>query len=130
MVISDYNQEDARLGICGVCGMSDYLQYRGKCKELSEKLCADDKSLTLVRGWYHCPVWGKQAHWWTVQADGTVIDPTVRQFPTHGAGATYEPYDGTIVCEYCSKIVHEQDAYFVEHHAYCCGECYGHDIGF
>jgi len=109
---------------------TDYSRYRGKCKEMSEAACAADPTLRLVRGFYHCPIWGQQQHWWTERADGTIVDPTVRQFPTAGAGATYEEYDGIIECEYCSKRVSEDDACMVEHHAYCSDSCYARDIGF
>lgn len=109
---------------------SDYMTFRGNCKELAERACAEDSTLRLVRGYYHCPMWGQQAHWWAAKPDGTVIDPTVRQFPTAGAAATYEEYDGTIECEHCSKVVHEDDAYRVDHHAYCSDQCYARDIGF
>jgi len=54
--------------------------------------------------------------------------PTVDS--TAGVGAAYSEYDGNIECEYCTKVVLEQDAYFVEHHVYCSGECYAHDVGF
>ena len=109
--------------------ISDYEKYRGKCFELASAACTADPSLTLVRGWYHCPIWGNQAHWWCVKPDGTIVDPTAKQFPSAGLGA-YEPYDGMITCEYYSKEVPEQDACMVEHHTYCSNECYGHDIGF
>ena len=46
---------------------NDYLIYRGKCKEMAEAAAAEDTSLTVVRGHYLCPIWGEQAHWWTVQ---------------------------------------------------------------
>ena len=99
--------------------MSDYLQFRGKCKELSETERRADPSLRLVRGFYHCPLWGKQAHWWCVRTDGTIVDPTVKQFPTAGVGAEYEEFDGNIECEYCHKSVPEVDAYGVYNHVYC-----------
>jgi hypothetical protein len=110
--------------------MSDYLEFRGKCKEMSEQLVRDDPTLILVRGYYDCPTWGRQPHWWCKKPDGTIVDPTVRQFPTAGVGADYEEYDGTVFCEYCGASVHEHDAYFVGHHVYCCDEHYGRDIGF
>jgi hypothetical protein len=75
-------------------------------------------------------MWGKQAHWWCERADGTVVDPSVKQFPTKGAGAEYEEYDGMVECEFCHKTVAESDAYFYEHHGYCSYECFGHDVGF
>ena len=34
--------------------MSDYLEYRGKCKEMAEQAVVDDPSLRIVRGFYHC----------------------------------------------------------------------------
>ena len=109
---------------------SDYAKYRGKCKELAEAARRADHALKLVRGWYHCPLWGKQAHWWCVAPDGTIVDPSVKQFPTAGVGAHYEEYNGVITCEYCGAETPEGDAYVVEHHAYCSYDCYGHDIGF
>jgi len=109
---------------------SGYSKFRGKCREMSEELVAADPTLKLVRGYYHCPIWGKQAHWWATKPDGTIVDPTVAQFPTKGAGAAYEEFDGTIECEQCGKSVHEDDAYLVEHHAYCSDQCYARDIGF
>jgi hypothetical protein len=64
----------------------DYAKYRGRCREMSEALCAQDSTLTLVRGHYFCPFWGEQAHWWCQRSDGTIVDPTARQFPSKGAG--------------------------------------------
>ena len=110
--------------------MSDYLQFRGKCKELSESMVLSNPSLRIVRGFYVCPMWGKQPHWWCISPDGTIVDPSVRQFPTAGVGAEYVEFDGCIECEYCHKSVPEKNAYSVEHHVYCSGECYGHDVGF
>jgi hypothetical protein len=106
----------------------DYLKFRGKCREMSEAACDADSSLTLVRGWYHCLVWGRQQHWWCRRADGSVYDPTAAQFPTQGG--EYEEFRGAVECEFCGKQVSEQDAYLVEHHVYCCGEHYAHDVGF
>ncbi len=41
-----------RVGAVSDTETSDYLKYRGKCKEMSEQLCATDPTLTLVRGYY------------------------------------------------------------------------------
>ena len=110
--------------------VTDYSLFRGKCKEMAEEACRKDSNLRLVRGYYWCPMWGKNEHWWAQRPDGTVVDPSVRQFPTKGAGADYEEFDGRIECEYCHEKVPEEDAYRVEKHAYCSYECYGHDVGF
>ena len=63
-------------------------------------------------------------------ADGTVVDPSVKQFPTKGAGADYEEFDGNVECEYCGDIVVLDVAYRYEQHAYCSDACFRHDIGF
>lgn len=109
---------------------SDYQKYRGKCRELCEEAIKEDPSLKLVRGYYICPLWGSQPHWWCIKSDGTIVDPSVKQFPTAGIGADYIEFDGSIECEHCGKSVQEEDAYTYEHHAYCSYSCFGHDVGF
>jgi hypothetical protein len=112
------------------CEETDYSKYRGKCKQYVDKLIEENPKLVAVRGFYHCPVWGKQQHWWAKDEDGKIIDPTVKQFPTKGICAEYEEFDGYFECENCGKSVHEEEAYFVEHHIYCCSRCYMKDVGF
>lgn len=110
--------------------MTDYEKYRGKCKQFAEALCAANPNLTLVRGWYECPIWGSQQHWWCKDsATGTIHDPAKNQFPSKGLGQ-YTEYSKSIPCEYCGKDVQEKDMYHQEHHTYCSYICYGHDIGF
>ena len=107
---------------------TDYLKYRGKCKEYAEAECTKNPNLILTRGWYHCPFWGPQQHWWCIDSNtGTIVDPTKGQFPSKGFGH-YVEYDGILNCEYCGKEIKEEDAYFVEHHVYCCGEHYYRDV--
>ena len=108
---------------------SDYVKFRGRCKEYCEAAIAEDPSLTLVRGHYMDWIWGPQQHWWLKRSDGSIYDPTSAQFPTKGT-AEYVEFDGYLECEYCGKSVREEDVYSVGHHVYCCGECYGHDVGF
>jgi hypothetical protein len=100
----------------------DYIQYRGKCKEMSEDAIANDPTLTLVRGHYWCPFWGTQPHWWTVRQDGTIYDPTARQFPSKGEG-DYIPFDGKVTCSECGKEVEEDEAYYHGNYALCSYEC-------
>jgi len=106
---------------------TDYQKYRGKCKEYSEKLCAENPHLRLVRGYYYCTAWGKQEHWWVENASGNVIDPTKDQFPSKGSGV-YEEFDGNLYCEYCGNPVHEDQAYFNGHHGYCSYNCAYRDV--
>lgn len=108
---------------------SDYEKYRGKCKEFAEDLCKKDPSLLLIRGWYICPFWGAQQHWWCETLSGEVIDPAKDQFPSKGLGE-YKKFNGLIPCEYCGEEVKEDGVYQIGQHVYCSYECYGHDVGF
>ena len=101
---------------------SNYLKYRGKCKEASEAACALDATLTLVRGHYDCPIWGKQEHWWCRRQDGTILDPTAKQFPSGGIGE-YVEFDGRVECAECGKIVSEDDAVPMGNFVVCSSRC-------
>lgn len=107
---------------------TDYLKYRGKCKEMSEELCASNPTLRLVRGHYWCPIWGDQPHWWCKQPDGTVIDPSKNQFPSKGCG-TYTEFNGIIPCSNCGKAVTEEEADIEGNYAFCSYECHGRFVG-
>jgi hypothetical protein len=108
--------------------VTDYLKYRGKCKEMSEALVKADPSLTLVRGHYWCPYWGQQAHWWTKDTDGKIVDPTALQFPSKGSG-DYVEFDGTVECSECGKEMKEEDASFHGNYAFCSYRCNGKFVG-
>jgi len=101
----------------------DYKKYRGKCKEYVEVLIAYDKTLKAVRGHYICPIWGSQAHWWCVKPDGTIIDPTAKQFPSKGRTGEYIPFDGKLICENCGKEVLEENAHINGNYACCSYSC-------
>ena len=102
---------------------SDYMKYRGRCKEMSEELAASDPELTLVRGYYFCPMWNKEEpHWWCKKKDGTIVDPTKDQFPSKGLG-TYTEFDGTMLCAECGKHISESDALYESNYAFCSGKC-------
>lgn len=107
--------------------MDDYQKYRGKCKEMSEELCALDGSLRLVRGHYHCPIWGEQAHWWC-ERDGEVVDPTVKQFPSNGLGE-YVEFDGICQCSECGVSGLEKDFTFESNYQYCSSACHMRFVG-
>lgn len=108
---------------------SDYTQFRGKCKEMSEALVAADPSLKLVRGHYICPMWGEQAHWWTVRVDGSVNDPTAAQFPSGGLGE-YVPFDGFVECANCNATIEEGKVRHSEgRYAFCSYRCHGLFVG-
>lgn len=108
--------------------MTDYLKFRGKCKEMAEAIVSADPTLTLVRGHYNCPIWGEQAHWWAVRKDGSIVDPTAGQFPSKGIGE-YVPFDGLIDCSSCGKEITEAEARFESRYAFCSYRCHGQFVG-
>ena len=106
----------------------EYVKYRGKCKELSEDLVASDPTLVLVRGYYYCPIWGEQPHWWCKTSSGTIIDPTKDQFPSRGLGE-YVEFDGKVPCAECGKEMDEGDAYIHGNYAFCSSRCLCRFVG-
>ena len=104
---------------------TDYLRYRGQCKKLSEAFVAANPGWRLVRGWYACPIWGKQQHWWCENTNGDRHDPTKDQFPSRGLGE-YVEFDGITTCEECGKQQPEEETVFGDNgnHTYCSYTCY------
>lgn len=107
---------------------TDYMKYRGKCKEMSEALVAKDPTLRLVRGHYHCVVWGEQPHWWVEDKDGKIIDPTAKQFPSAGHGE-YVEFDGILNCSECDKEMKEEEADIEGNYAFCSRKCHMRFVG-
>lgn len=108
---------------------SNYAEFRGKCREMSEDAVKSDPSLRLVRGHYICPFWGEQAHWWAVAKDGSIVDHTAAQFPSKGMGE-YVEFDGVVKCAECSKPMKESDVKHAEgRYAWCSYECQGRFVG-
>ena len=108
---------------------------RGQCESQAKYLATTDSNLRVVRGYYHCPVWGPQAHWWCEKSDGTIVDPTVEQFPSHSyvQPSFYEEYDGTLVCASCGVTGREGDEGWDivgnGHYAVCSYRCHGYLVG-
>ena len=103
---------------------TDYQKYRGKCKEMSEAAVKADPSLTLVRGYYYEPIWDKtEQHWWTRRSDGSIYDPTAKQFPSGGIAEFYKEFDGMVKCEICGKIMPEEKAIIQGRFALCSTLC-------
>lgn len=48
---------------------------RGRCRDESLALAREDRTLTVVRGYAD----GVE-HWWLIDPDGKIVDPTVDQF--------------------------------------------------
>lgn len=101
---------------------TDYLKYRGKCKKFVEELIEKDPTLRKVRGYYHCPIWGEQEHWWCEKPDGTIVDPTKDQFPSRGLGQ-YVEFNGICICAECGTSVPEEKAHMAGPYPTCSSKC-------
>lgn len=64
----------------------------GYCKPVCQEMNKVFPELKLVRGHYYDASWGERMHWWLVDPDGNIIDPTAIQFPSKGKGV-YIPWD-------------------------------------
>lgn len=106
--------------------MSVDASLRGKCQPMAEAAVASDPTLTLVRGWYCDPIWGREEHWWTVRPDGSIYDPTSAQFPMGGVAGWYEEFVGLYPCEECGRETPEAE--LVEGRC-CSGRCYMRMVG-
>lgn len=58
----------------------------GKCAEYTKAMLEAFPELRRVRGHYYDMMWGERGHWWLVDPDGNIVDPTAEQFPTKGGG--------------------------------------------
>lgn len=105
--------------------VDNYAKFRGKCKELSEAEIEKDPTLTLVRGFYYCPFWGEQQHWWCQRQDGSIVDPTKLQFPSKGAGEYIAIPENSLVlpCEECGVDVKEEDFIVMGNYVVCSNSC-------
>lgn len=81
----------------------------GRCADATEAMQRAFPELRRVRGHFICAAWGERQHWWLVTADGTIVDPTLAQFPSVGfyvpwAEGAMEP---TGKCPNCGEFVYD-----------------------
>ena len=98
----------------------------GLCASMTEQMAAAFPELTRTRGYFYDPQIGLRAHWWLVHPDGYIVDPTAKQFPSHGIGM-YEPYDESQPepighCLNCGELCYEREG--SDAHQICSPECY------
>lgn len=105
-----------------VPALDGYGIFRGRCREVSERMAKLDPSLRVVRGHYYDGSWGAQPHWWCQREDGHIVDGTAMQFPSRGLGL-YEEFDGNCSCEECGKTVREENAVFAGRYPCCSDDC-------
>lgn len=73
---------------------------RGTCREATEAMVKAFPELRRVRGHYSwCP------HWWCETPDGTVVDPTARQFTSGGVYVEYTGPEPLGKCMNCGDYV-------------------------
>lgn len=66
---------------------------RGTCQETAQAMVKDFPELTRVRGFYNDVLQGERPHWWCVDLEGEIVDPTAAQFAPCGE---YLPYDESL----------------------------------
>ncbi len=93
----------------------------GSCKEASAAMVAVFPELRQVNGHYFDPRWGEREHWWCVAADGEIVDPTARQFPSRGFGPYVELDPNAKVpsgmCPECGGYAYDGETFCCESHA-------------
>lgn len=87
----------------------------GKCQEITTDMLIRFPELSRVRGYYHCPIWGKREHWWLKNKIGQIIDPTSSQFPSKGTGEYEEHIEGSVEptgkCLGCGEYVYDHNLF-------------------
>tara|TARA_R110000803_G_scaffold32357_2_gene71378 strand:- start:5188 stop:5559 length:372 start_codon:yes stop_codon:yes gene_type:complete len=90
---------------------SNVTETYGQCGNVTAAMQAEFPELTRVRGHYYCLAWGQRQHWWLVDIQGNIVDPTSDQFPSKGTGQ-YEPWtegaqEPTGKCHNCGELHYE-----------------------
>jgi len=83
----------------------------GRCEEVTLQMQVVFPELKRVRGHYYCPAWGEREHWWLVDPEGDIVDPTKAQFPSYGCGTYIAWVEGdpepTGMCLNCGEYVYD-----------------------
>ena len=94
-------------------------QSLGLCKTHCESMMLVFPELKIVRGHYICMIWGEREHWWLLDEDGAVVDPTAQQFPSKGGGVYLLWIEGerepTGRCANCGQYVYD----YIDVHEAC-----------
>ena len=83
----------------------------GKCHTIAKLMQSKFTELRMARGHYYCPIWGQREHWWLIDPQNKIVDPTAQQFPSKGTGA-YVQWKGpepTGKCPNCGQYVYNGD---------------------
>ena len=64
----------------------------GQCYETAQSMAKAFPELRVVYGTYECYTWGSRSHFWCVDSEFHVVDPTETQFPSCGFGSYVMSY--------------------------------------
>ena len=92
---------------------NNIVQSLGLCKVHCESMMLVFPELKIIRGHYFCALWGEREHWWLLDEDEIIVDPTAMQFPSKGEGV-YIPWiegekEPTGRCLNCGEYVYDDD---------------------
>lgn len=85
---------------------------KNKCTKYSKEMAEIFPELRATSGWIVSKAGGKTEHWWTVDKDGNIYDPTVKQFSFEVSH--YEEYLGPHPigkCANCGDWVFETNSF-------------------
>jgi len=88
---------------------------RNQCHMATAQMVEKFPELWRRRGYYIDVLWGRRHHWWCVDPQGAIVDPTAHQFPGCGQG-DYEALDESAVmpigkCLECGGLVYESQGH-------------------
>lgn len=97
---------------------------RGMCYSASSSMMKEFPELKLIRGYVTCDQ-GVPAHWWCVDVDGNIVDPTAAQFTNI---VLYEEYqEGMEVqigkCMNCGWEIYDTTMNSKKSTSVCSNEC-------
>lgn len=90
----------------------------GACREYTKLMNEAFPELRIVRGHYYCYNWGEREHWWCLDPENKIVDPTAHQFPSCGKGY-YSEWDEsreepTGHCLNCGEYTFDQKTFCSE----------------
>lgn len=92
----------------------------GECHKYAKLMVESFPELKMVRGHYYCSTWGERGHWWCVDQDNNIVDPTASQFPSEGNGIYVEwdetQKEPTGLCLNCGEYTYNEQTF-------CCEDC-------
>lgn len=93
----------------------------GKCQEASKEMKEAFPELTIVRGHITDAYWGVRGHWWLIDLDGNIVDPTASQFPALLEYIAWKPGDPILVgaCMECGNSRYRKVANLDEPDSFC-----------